>query len=157
MGGMTAFRAVVEGLVDAPALALGDAVPSRSNSGAQRIMKFMNSHHDGFASLEAAADEISAFYPERARPSDISGLRRNLRARGDGRLYWHWDPRLFGAGPNPEPPNFAAWAGNVAAGITCPTLLVRGGRSDVVDDEGVSELRRLLPQTDCSILQVPDT
>lgn len=148
MGGMTAFRAIGEKLVEAAALVLVDIVPSPSNAGGRRIITFMTSHHDGFASLDEAADAISAFYPERERPSDISGLRRNLREHGDGRLYWHWDPRLFGAGSNPEPPNFRDWAIGMAGDIDCPILLVRGGSSDVVDDAGVAELQALLPQTE---------
>lgn len=148
MGGMTAFRALGEKKVKASALVLVDIVPSPSNAGRLRITKFMNSHHSGFASLEEAADAISSFYPERKRPSDISGLRRNLRERDDGRLYWHWDPRLFGTGPDPEPPNFRDWAIDLSENITSPTLLVRGGRSDVVDDAGVAELQMLLPQTE---------
>lgn len=148
MGGMTAFRAVGDGLVAAAALVLVDIVPSPSKAGGRRITSFMNSHHGGFGSLEEAADAIAAFYPERERPADISGLRRNLREREDRRLYWHWDPRLFGSGPDPEPPDFREWAIGMAGAVQCPTLLVRGARSDVVDDAGVAELRQLVPQTE---------
>jgi len=43
---------------------------------------------------------------------------------------------------------------DAAAGVTIPTLLVRGGHSDIVDDAGVAELRRLVPQTE--VFEVPE-
>ena len=36
---------------------------------------------DGFATLEDAADAIAAYNPNRPRPKDLSGLRKNLRER----------------------------------------------------------------------------
>ena len=50
---------------------------------------------DGFAWLEDVANAIAASNPHRPRPSDLSGLRKNLRLR-DGRWYWHWDPAFIG-------------------------------------------------------------
>lgn len=40
----------------------------------------------------------------------------------------------------------------IASRVTLPTLLVQGGQSDIVDDDGVEEMRRLVPQTE--ILEV---
>jgi pimeloyl-ACP methyl ester carboxylesterase len=36
----------------------------------------------------------------------------------------------------------------LAPNVTLPTLLVRGGKSDIVDDEGVADMLRLVPQTE---------
>ena len=58
----------------------------------ERITSFMTANPNGFASLEEAADAISAYYPERPRPKDLSGLKKNLRQGDDGRWRWHWDP-----------------------------------------------------------------
>ena len=119
-----------------------------ARTGGERIVAFMTSYREGFATVEEAADAVSAFYPERPRPGDVSGLRKNLREHADGRLYWHWDPDLFGSGAPPEMPDFGAWAAGMAPYIRAPVLLVRGSLSDVVDDRGTSDLRRLLPQTE---------
>ena len=54
----------------------------------------MTGNIDGFASLEEAADAIAVYNPHRPRPSDLSGLAKNLRQRDDGRWVWHWDPRF---------------------------------------------------------------
>ncbi|MET0365484.1 MAG: alpha/beta hydrolase, partial [Sphingobium sp.] len=72
---------------------------------------------------------------------DVSGLARNLRQR-EGRYFWHWDPRMLDAdNQTVRQDRLLAFA----AGLTMPTLLVRGLASDVVSEEGVAEFRTLLP------------
>lgn len=148
MGGMTSFYAI--GSSDAPiadALVMVDIVLRPAAEGARKIQTFMKAHQDGFSSLAEAADAVAAYNPDRPRPSDPAGLRKNLRLR-DGRLYWHWDPRLLKTTPSAEPPSFVDELVLVSSRVTVPTLLVRGGHSDIVDDEGVAEMRRLVPQTE---------
>lgn len=82
MGGMTAFYAVgssPEPIADA--LVMVDITLRPAAEGAHRIAAFMNAHLDGFASVEEAADAVSAYYPERPRPKDISACAR-ICARG---------------------------------------------------------------------------
>src|SRR6476646_9254054 len=38
--------------------------------------------------------EAWEYNPHRPRPTDLDGLRTNLRHR-DGRWYWHWDPKFI--------------------------------------------------------------
>ena len=149
----------------ASCLVLVDITPRIERAGAQRIGNFMNSGGDGFASLEEAADAISAYMPDRPRPDDLSGLRKNLRQREDGRWIWHWDPRAFGRGraeaqaaaagqSAPSNPQRGPGAPNqnrmaeAAAKVKLPTLLVRGRMSDVVSEEGVREFRELIPHAE---------
>lgn len=154
MGGITSFYAVGSSPQPiADALIMVDIVLRPAPEGARRIMSFMAANRDGFASVEDAADAVSAYYPERPRPRDVSGLRKNLRLRDNGRYYWHWDPRMLRAQDSPEPPSFSKELIDVASHVTLPTLLVRGGKSDIVDDEGVAEMLRLVPQTE--VFNVP--
>jgi pimeloyl-ACP methyl ester carboxylesterase len=155
MGGMTAYHTAGSTTRELRALVLVDIVPRPAVAGTARILAFMRSHADGFARLEDAADAVAAYYPERPRPRDISGLRKNLRQHHDGRLYWHYDPRLVGTGVASEPPSFGDWAVEKAAHIRAPVLLVRGGKSDLVDDAGVVDLQQLLPQAE--VLNVAGT
>ncbi len=148
MGGMTAYHLAGSGIRELRALVLVDIVPRPAAAGTARILAFMRSHADGFARLEDAADAVAAYYPERPRPRDVGGLRKNLRQRDDGRLYWHYDPRLVGDAAISELPSFGDWAVEKAAHIKAPVLLVRGGKSDVVDDAGVAQLRQLLPRAE---------
>lgn len=144
LGGITAMVAASRGL-DPAALVLVDIVPKMSPKGVAKITGFMTAHADGFASLEEAADAIAEYYPDRPRPKDTSGLHKNLRLRADGRYHWHWDPSwLKSPRGNPnvllEMMDAADWTDRV------PTLLVRGMKSDMVDDDGVADLRRRIPK-----------
>ncbi|MFM5954565.1 MAG: alpha/beta fold hydrolase [Novosphingobium sp.] len=143
LGGITAMVAASRGL-DPAALVLVDIVPKMSQKGVAKITTFMTANPDGFASLEDAADAISAYYPDRPRPKDLSGLNKNLRISDDGRYRWHWDPRWMTSGRG-DPRHLlklmedADWTDRV------PTLLIRGMKSDMVDDDGVADLHRRIP------------
>lgn len=149
MGGATALYTVGNSPEPvARALVMVDIVPRVEREGGEKIGAFMRANPQGFASLEEAADVVAAYYPHRARPKDPSGLMKNLRKREDGRLYWHWDPRMIARSDNPEPPSFAKQLLAACAGVKIPSLLVRGLNSDIVGEDGVREFRAALPQLD---------
>ncbi len=145
MGGMTSFYAVGTGS-RATALVMVDIALRPNPAGAQKIIRFMTANPEGFATLEEAAAAVAAYNPGRPRPSDSSGLRKNLRLRADGRLHWHWDPAVIANRPTPEPPDYSTALLAVAEGVRIPTLLVRGAQSDVVDEAGMEEMALRVPQ-----------
>lgn len=142
LGGLSSMAAASLGVVP-DALVLVDVVARLSPAGVERIVGFMTAYPGGFASLEQAADAISAYYPDRPRPARLDGLRRNLREGPDGRFYWHWDPKFLAGGRShgslEELLGKADWMDRV------PTLLVRGLKSDIVTDEGVADLAARIP------------
>jgi pimeloyl-ACP methyl ester carboxylesterase len=144
LGGITALVAAgtVPGL--ASAVVLVDIVARIEMAGAQRIRSFMTANPDGFATLDEAADAVALYVPERPRPRDPSGLAKNLRRRADGRWYWHWDPAFLPAHPY-EPRHSVSELEDAASRLTVPTLVVRGGLSDVVSDDGVRDFLRIVP------------
>ena len=145
MGGITALLTLGED--DAPAvraLVLVDVTPKLNRAGVLGMISFMRANLGGFATLEEAADAVSAYNPHRPRPKDISGLRRNLR-EVDGRLYWHWDPAFLGHRAA-EPGSAADSLSAAAQKVRVPTLLVRGRESELVGEEEVAHFRQLMPQ-----------
>ena len=155
MGGMTSFYAIGSaGHKIADALVMVDIALRPAAAGVDKIRTFMTAHQDGFANLPEAADAVTAYNPDRPRPSDPSGLMKNLRLRADGRLYWHWDPRLMDTRPTAEPPAATTELELVSHNVTLPTLLVRGGQSDIVDAESVRAMQALVPQTE--VFEVPE-
>jgi pimeloyl-ACP methyl ester carboxylesterase len=144
LGGVTALLAVGAGL-QARALVLVDIVPQINPEGAGKIGAFMRANPEGFANLDEAADAVAAYNPHRPRPSDPSGLMRNLREGPGGRLFWHWDPKFMSAPNGPGGPDMADRMTAAARTVTIPTLLIRGAQSDVVDLEGVANFRSLIP------------
>lgn len=148
MGGLTSIHAVGQGLSPA-ALVLVDIVPDMEPAGVERIVSFMNAHHGGFASLDEAADAVAAYYPERPRPKDPGGLMKNLRLRDDGRLYWHWDPVMFGV---EDPKQFrdplARSTRRLGERGDVPVLVVRGKLSDIVSDASIASFREKVPHAE---------
>lgn len=137
LGGLTALLLEGHHRV-ARALVLVDIVPRPRPDGRRRIHEFMARHLDGFASLEEVADAVAA-YNRRPRRRNPDGLRKNVRQHADGRWYWHWDPalmRLASGALLPDPDEVL----RAARRIDVPVLLIRGGRSDVVDHDGAAEL-----------------
>jgi len=120
----------------ARALVLVDIATRMEEKGLDRIFSFMQAAPDGFASLEEAADAIAGYNPHRPRPTDLSGLKKNLRQGEDGRWRWHWDPRFLDMKVPAEPPQQWNELDAAAESLTLPTLLVRGRMSDILSAEG---------------------
>jgi non-heme chloroperoxidase len=148
LGGMTALLVAGEHPGRARALVLVDIVVDPAPAGVQRILDFMAARPDGFADLEEAADAIAAYNPNRRRPRSLDGLRKNLRRGEDGRWRWHWDPQFLNIRDEPQRQADRARLRAAARALTIPTLLVRGGRSDVVSDEGLADMRALVPHAE---------
>lgn len=151
LGGLASLTAIGESDVPiASVLVLVDVTPRLEREGTERIRDFMVGGLDGFARLEDAADAIAAYNPNRARPSDLSGLQKNLRFR-DGRWHWHWDPAFMHSqsGLDGQPGLVhRERLTTAAARVRIPTLLVRGAMSDIVSPSGVAELQELIPHAE---------
>lgn len=147
MGGLTALYAAGRSdPVPLSALLLVDIAMRPNAAGRDRIMAFMNAHPDGFATVEEAAAAVSAYLPQRTRPKGTAGLQRNLRER-HGRFYWHWDPTLIETDRWPSVEMQAA-----ARRVRIPTLLIRGGDSEMVDAAAVADMRAWLPDIEITVV-----
>ncbi len=153
LGGISSLVAI--GDSDSPiasALVLVDVAPHIERTGADRIGSFMMEHMDsGFASLEEVADAIAAYNPHRPRPTNLDGLRKNLRER-NGRWYWHWDPAFITGrrGSDDETrsltdPNRLDDAAAALSASGLPTLLVRGRQSDLLSEQGAQDFLAQVP------------
>src|SRR3984957_18521812 len=146
LGGLTGLVIGGEHPAALRALVLVDAVPMIERTGSGRIFAFMRSAPDGFGSLEEAAEAVRAYQPHRVRPVNLDGMRKNVRLAGDGRWYWHWDPKMTTQQPDlAEMDRLAARTRAAAAAVRIPVLLVRGKLSDVVSEEGAADLLATIP------------
>jgi pimeloyl-ACP methyl ester carboxylesterase len=144
MGGLTALQAISDGYTPA-ALVLVDIVPNPEGRGVERIREFMLRHSAGFTNVEEAVVAVAAYNPNRTKHPTPDGIMRNLRAGAGGRLYWHWDPRILPVTAGEAVTRRRVLFERMRFNPAVPTLLIRGLRSEVVSDAGVSEFRRLLP------------
>jgi peroxiredoxin len=151
LGGLTGLLVAAE---LAPAavsgLVLVDIIPDMEQEGADRIQAFMADRAGtGFATLEEAADAVAAYNPHRPRPSDLSGLKKNLRQR-DGRWFWHWDPAFIGgvADTGPREVLDRDRLHRDVASLQVPVMLVRGRQSDLVSAEGAQAFVERFPKVE---------
>ncbi len=149
MGGITALIAEGEAQHSiASAIVLVDIAPKAEQKGIERIFSFMSANMEsGFANIDEAAEAVAAYLPHRQKSADNSRLEKNLRFR-NGRWYWHWDPAMLKLWRDSTPLQkieheqrlFAA-----AQNLTVPTLIVRGGISDVVSERVMTEFLDAVP------------
>jgi pimeloyl-ACP methyl ester carboxylesterase len=131
------------------AIVLVDITPRVDRGGVAKIQEFMRARAvEGFGSIAEAAEAVAAYLPHRPRPRSHEGLRKNLRLDPDGRWRWHWDPRFLD-GPRPvEKDGYTAGLVEGARALKIPTLLVRGGSSELVHAAHVQEFLELVPHAE---------
>ena len=107
----------------------------------------MSQKPDGFDSLDEVAEAIASYQPHRTRPRNLDGLAKNVRLGDDGRYHWHWDPRFRAGHARRRASARPAWR-RAPATSTLPTLLVRGGLSDILSEEGAQSFLALCPHSE---------
>ncbi|MBN8727278.1 MAG: alpha/beta hydrolase [Xanthomonadales bacterium] len=144
MGGLLGIAA--QARLDSPfgAMVLVDVTPRWETRGVERILGFMRAHPDGFASREEAVAVIAAYLPQRGGRRSPQRLDALLVDRGDGRLRWHWDPRLLDD-LTVDVERHQPMLLDAVRRIEVPLLLVSGGRSDIVSDATIAEFLALAP------------
>jgi pimeloyl-ACP methyl ester carboxylesterase len=126
------------------ALVLIDAGPNVRRPGSRRIRDFVNGGTEP-ETLEAIIARALEFNPRRDPVILRRSLMHNLRRQEDGNWVWKYDRRRFQAMGGDR---HAAERQRLAEGlahVTCPTLVVRGGESDVFHDEDAERLAAGLP------------
>src|SRR5215470_19433496 len=146
MGGGTSLLAIGESHLEAAALVLVDMAPQIEAEGSRRIQAFMDQKPEGFDSLQEVADAIANYQPHRPRPRLLDGLAKNVRLGADGKYHWHWDParRRTWGDRNAYRERLHACADR----LTLPTLLVRGGLSDVLSEAGAQSFLQQCPHAE---------
>ena len=145
MGGGTSLIAVGEAHLDAAALVLVDMAPKIEPEGTKKIHAFMSQKPDGFDSLEEVAEAIANYQPHRKRPRKLDGLAKNVRLGKDGKYHWHWDPARRSSRRMSD---YRERLSKAADGLALPTLLVRGGLSDVLSEEGARSFLEQCPHAE---------
>ena len=150
LGGITAITMAAARPELVGGIVLIDIGHRLEEDGVRRIIEFLRAH-ESFASLEEAAAHISTYLPHRkeVRPESLT---RNLRQRADGRWIWkhgmgrRW--REEGGGEEmPDWRNILEGLADDASSLRCPVLVLRGGKSDVLSDQGAEEVAEIIPDS----------
>ena len=146
MGGSTSLLAVGTGRLHAAAMVMVDIAPRIEPEGSDRIKAFMDQKPDGFDSLDEVADAIASYQPQRTRPRNLDGLAKNIRLGSDGKYHWHWDPRRRNR--TWDMSEHRQSLERAADNLNLPVLLVRGGLSDVLTEEGAQSFLQQCPHAE---------
>jgi esterase len=125
-------------------LVIIDAGPEMRRPGSSRIRDFVNEVQET-VTVEAIIEKALKFNPRRDPAILRRSLMHNLRQQPDGTWKWKYDTRRFKSmGQNSHREDRARLADGLSR-IGCPTLVVRGGESDVFHDEDAERLTARLP------------
>ena len=127
------------------ALVVVDTGPQGQRAGRQRIEQFQQLP-DELDTFEEFAQRVQE-YTGRSLEQVMGALRFSIRQRPDGKWSWKYDKVLRTAGA--RPPGWAPeqlW--ECVERISCPTLVVRGERSDIFAEETLSRMGQVIP--DCA-------
>ncbi len=128
------------------ALVLVDVGPEVRQAGVRKIAAF-TSEVMPLDSVEEFVARALAFNPRRDATLLRRSLLHNLRRTPDGKWMWKYDQRHRGRALDPAAAGRRRellWS--AVAKVSCPTLVVRGGESDVFHDEDAERLSGALPR-----------
>ena len=144
MGGRNAFVWASRHPSTLKALVIVDTGPETHRRGRDRIRQFRELP-DELDSFEEFAERVQQ-YTGRSREQTLGALKYSIRERPDGKWTWKYDkvmrsPGTRDSGWTPE----QLW--ECIDRIDCPTLVVRGSRSDLFLEETMDRMQQVIP--DC--------
>jgi esterase len=125
-------------------LVIIDAGPEMRPPGSSRIRDFVNGVADT-VTIEAIIEKALEFNPRRDPKILRRSLMHALRQQPDGTWRWKYDRRRFQVLDQEKHRTERAALADGLSRITCPTLIVRGGESDVFAEEDGIRLAARLP------------
>ncbi len=131
-------------------LVIVDTGPVAQPRGRDRIQNFreLPDELDSFEEFAARVQE----YTGRTREQTLGALKYSIRQRADGKWSWKYDKLLRTPGrPGPTWSPEQLWA--AVGKITCPTLVVRGGDSDIFADATMRQMQQVIPL--CDTVTIP--
>jgi pimeloyl-ACP methyl ester carboxylesterase len=145
LGGMTAsrFSAARRAAEQPEALILVDVGPEMREDGRRRLRNFTDGPRE-LDSVEEFVDRAMTFNPARRREILRRSLLNNLRQLPSGKWTWKYDPDRFGRAANGAAALTLTERWADIKRIACPTLVVRGGRSDMFLDEDAAKVAATL-------------
>jgi pimeloyl-ACP methyl ester carboxylesterase len=127
------------------ALALIDAGPRVQRQGAKRIVDFVTMPAE-LDSIDEFVERARTFNPLRDPRLLKRSLLHNLRRLPSGKWTWKYDRRQMSRERFQVLLEHLEELRSEIPSIRCPTLVVRGGSSDIFSDEDAASLASLLPE-----------
>ena len=149
MGGRNAFVFGSRHPATLRALAIVDVGPESMSRGQSRIRRFRELP-DELDSYHEFADRVQE-YTGRPRQQVLGALKYSIRQRSDGKWTWKYDKLLRSTDHRPR-----TWSSEklwrCLADIDCPTLVVRGGDSDIFSNEVMERMLEVIPDSTSAVV-----
>ena len=147
MGGRNSFTYAANNSGKVKALVVVDAAPQNMQQGTQNIRSFVQ-QDDELDSVDAFVERVLQYNPRRD-PQQVRGsIRHNIKELPSGKWTWKYDRALrrpgrrMGSDPETEK---RLWG--YLETLQCPTLLVRGGGSDIVAMDTADRMHQAIPNS----------
>jgi len=154
MGGRNSFTYAANNPKKVKALVIVDAGPENVRVGTQNIRNFVE-QEDELDSIDAFVDRVIKYNPRRD-PVQIRGsIINNIKQLPNGKWTWKYDKLLrsrgrMGRKQDPEVTN-RLWT--YVESLSCPTLVVKGDRSDVIADDTADQMHKRIPGGKIAIVE----
>ena len=151
MGGRNSFIWASRHPETLRSLTIVDTGPETQRSGSDRIRQFRELPNN-LDSFQEFAERVKE-YTGRTEQQVLGALKYSIREMPDGKWAWKWDPanRIRGRG-DPAWPTERMW--ECVQAVDCPSLVVRGSRSDIFTEETMAKMGQVM--TDCTTETIKD-
>ena len=153
MGGRNSFIWASRHPETLRSLTIVDTGPETQRQGQDRIRNFRELPNN-LDSFQEFADRIKE-YTGRTDEQVLGALKYSIRETFDGKWSWKWDPETKNRTRNGTDPNWTTeklW--ECVEAVDCPSLVVRGSRSDIFAEETLAKMGQVM--TDCTTETVKD-
>ena len=154
MGGRNSFTYAANNPEKVKALIIVDAGPENVRAGTQNIRRFVE-QDDELDSIDAFVDRVVSYNPRRD-PIQIRGsIVNNLRELPNGKWTWKYDKILRSPGRmgRVQDPGMTKRLWGYVERLNCPTLVVRGDRSDIIATDTADEMQKRIPHGKLAIIE----
>ena len=130
-----------------------DTGPETQRRGQDRIRNFRELPNN-LDSFQEFADRIKE-YTGRTDEQVLGALKYSIREMPDGKWSWKWDPETKNRTRTGADPNWTTeklW--ECVESVDCPSLVVRGSRSDIFAEETLVKMGEVM--TDCTTTTIKD-
>jgi len=150
MGGINAITFTARHPERVGALVIVDVSPEIERRGVENIRSFIQAP-DELDSFEAFVERAHQFNPRRSLENIRSRLAHNLKQLPNGKWTWKYDTYLRSGERSFEASAILNLWDDVRA-ITCPTLIVKGGESDILSTESAQKLQAAIPGSQLALI-----
>ena len=149
MGGINAITYTARYPERVRALIIVDVGPEIEVRGRENIQSFIAGIEE-LDSFEAFVERAHRFNPRRSLENLRQRLSHNLKQLPNGKWTWKFDQKRLGAGARSGIGPEGLWED--VRKIRCPTLIVRGGESDILAPEAAERLRAAIPNSRVTVV-----